>query len=113
MSSKATGPSPASVPSSQWDLENVFRQGKNFKNIRRVSALSSKEEVESVIKEHDESGEPLIIEGFHELKSWPHEVFSIDWLLQHYVKQSVHLYYTFHLHLLIPTRVLCPRREQA
>lgn len=107
MSSKAIGSSSISVPSSHWNLENIFRQGKNFKNIHRISAKLSQEAVISVIKKHDESREPFIIEEFHELETWLCKVFNIKWLLEHYDKQSTHLPYTYPLKLLTLTRVLC------
>ncbi|KAI0093671.1 hypothetical protein BDY19DRAFT_918246 [Irpex rosettiformis] len=84
---KVTGTFPSTMSSSQWDFEKIIQQGKNFKNIRRISAQLPEEEMARTIKEYDDSGEPLIIEGFHKSATWPQKVFDVDWLLEHYGEQ--------------------------
>ncbi|KAJ3557027.1 hypothetical protein NM688_g1700 [Phlebia brevispora] len=79
-SSRRRSGSPHIVSSKDWKIDDLLSQGSNFKEVKRVSALSE-EEMLRVIEEHESSGEPLIVENWHLHPKWPEEMFSAGWLL--------------------------------
>lgn len=73
--------SSAAPPDQKSFVHSILRKAKNFKPVRRISVRSLQADI---IRQHDESGEPLIIEGFHELETWPGDVFNVEWLLENH-----------------------------
>lgn len=65
-----------------WSLENLLSSGKNFHPVKRVSSTDTAEVLDA-IQHHEDSGEPLIIEGYHTHPDWPQEEFGIDWFREH------------------------------
>jgi hypothetical protein len=71
-----------------WDPENIVASGTRFRHAPRVSASMPRDEMLATIAEHEKSGVPLVIEGWHQHPDWPGELFTLDWLEQHAPQQS-------------------------
>jgi hypothetical protein len=52
--------------------------GPRFQEIPRVSVLDKN--LDAIIRKHEISGVPLVIEGMHEHRAWPSAMFDIQWL---------------------------------
>lgn len=77
-------PTKISISSQGWtSAEALVKRGKRFKLVKRVSAVSSEAQVSLAIQEHDQFGEPLIIEKLHQKSGWIGGIFNIEWLLKH------------------------------
>lgn len=76
------------ISATDWTLEGLLHQNPQFKAVQRVSALASSTTIEAAIRKHEASGEPLIIERFHEHPTWPQTTFNVDWLLENYGHQG-------------------------
>jgi hypothetical protein len=59
-------------------------KGRNFHEIPRVSV--SDKNLDAIIRKHETSGVPLVIEGMREHQAWPSAMFDIQWLREN-VKQ--------------------------
>lgn len=57
-----------------WTIDNLLKKSKNFHQIKRVAA-SSKSLAKS-IEQYEANGKPLVIEGWHNHKSWAN--FTLD-----------------------------------
>ncbi|KAG9226124.1 hypothetical protein CCMSSC00406_0005035 [Pleurotus cornucopiae] len=67
------------VTCKDWDINSIVSDNSNFFHLRRVSASSP--DVDAHIKQFEEDGIPLIIEGFHH-GHWPN-IFDAEWLRSH------------------------------
>lgn len=73
----------ASLPlltSRGWTLRNLVDSHNNFKDVTRISAHASSAELLGAISDHERSGTPLVIEGYHDLPSWPRDQFTLECL---------------------------------
>ncbi|KAH9958268.1 hypothetical protein BC827DRAFT_1136369 [Russula dissimulans] len=61
-----------------WSLNGLINQGPRFREIPRVSVSDSN--LEMTIRQHENSGAPLVIEGISEHHAWPTAMFDIQWL---------------------------------
>lgn len=67
-----------------WTVENLVSKGKRMKPIPRVSAITDYDRLDTIIKQYEDSGIPLIIEDWHKTPNWPTDgLFSPEWLLDH------------------------------
>jgi hypothetical protein len=57
-----------------WTLEALLSRG--FEEVDRIAANSPN--LLDVIREHEESGEPVIIEGLHKERQWDADLFSLE-----------------------------------
>lgn len=64
-----------------WTLEQLIKKSPNFLSVDRVRFDDPM--LMQAIRLHEDSGTPLIIEGFHEHDSWPVDLFTLDWLEEH------------------------------
>jgi hypothetical protein len=64
-----------------WTLAELVKKAPNFRPVNRVHFRNPS--LMQKIRMHEDSGIPLIIEGFHEHESWPTELFTLDWLNEH------------------------------
>jgi hypothetical protein len=69
-----------SLTSAGWSLEGLISKGCHFLEIPRVSV--SDKNLEVVIRAHEGSGVPLVIEGMHEHRAWPATMFNTQWLCE-------------------------------
>lgn len=69
-----------SISAKAWTLEKLLTQSPMLQPVKRVSALAERDMLQA-IAEHETTGEPLIIEGWHKHPQWPSEMFSMDWLV--------------------------------
>ncbi len=65
----------------QWDVQDMVKTHRNFRPVRRVSALAPPAELLRELAEYERSGLPLIIEDWHKHPGWKKELLGIDWLL--------------------------------
>jgi hypothetical protein len=72
-SKSASGAAPSC---SGWTLETIIAEAKCFKPVPRVSITSPN--FLEFLRSHENSGEPSIVEGFHESSSWPEALFTPD-----------------------------------
>ncbi len=63
-----------------WTLQSLLNDGKNFRSIERISALSDPKVVERKVREHEESNIPLIVEDCHKHSSWNQGLFTLECL---------------------------------
>lgn len=62
-----------------WALDLLIaRAPRTFHHVDRVSAALPAAELAKTIEEYEESGRPLVIEGFHKLPSWPKKKFTLE-----------------------------------
>ncbi|PAV24014.1 hypothetical protein PNOK_0108200 [Pyrrhoderma noxium] len=67
-----------------WTVENLVSKGKRMKPIPRVSAITDYDRLDTIIKQYEDSGIPLIIEDWNKTPNWPTDgLFSPEWLLDH------------------------------
>lgn len=66
------------LTSAGWSLTGLITQGHNFREIPRVSV--SDKNLDAIIRNHESSGVPLVIEGLHDHQAWPNAMFDIQWL---------------------------------
>ncbi|KAJ3503771.1 hypothetical protein NLJ89_g8285 [Agrocybe chaxingu] len=59
-----------------WSLDGLLAQGKNFRHIRRVRAASSR--LSEILKDHEQNGIPLVVEGLHEHRKWKNDMFTME-----------------------------------
>jgi hypothetical protein len=64
-----------------WTLAQLIKKSPNFRLVDRVRFDDPM--LIQTIRIHEDSGAPLIIEGFHEHDSWPTDLFTLDWLSVH------------------------------
>ena len=68
------------LTSAGWTLDGLISQGSRFLKIPRVSV--SDKNLEVMIRAHEASGVPLVIEGMHEHRAWPTTIFNTHWLCE-------------------------------
>jgi hypothetical protein len=57
--------------------------------VDRVSATLAEEELDVIIREHEESGTPLVVEDWQKLPSWQgKDLFSLEWLQNKFGEES-------------------------
>ena len=78
-SSKNMPPGPF-LTSAGWTLDGLISKGRRFLEIPRVSV--SDKNLEVIIRAHESSGVPLVIEGMHEHRAWPAAIFNTEWLCE-------------------------------
>ncbi|KAF9526976.1 hypothetical protein CPB83DRAFT_870188 [Crepidotus variabilis] len=59
-----------------WSFQGLIESSSNFYAVDRVSASSHN--LQEALKNHEEDGIPLVVEGFHKLKAWPYGLFSLE-----------------------------------
>ncbi|KAG1832100.1 hypothetical protein EV424DRAFT_84675 [Suillus variegatus] len=64
-----------------WTLAQLIKKSPNFCPVDRVRFDDPM--LIQTIRMYEDSGAPLIIEGFHEHDSWPTDLFTLDWLSEH------------------------------
>jgi hypothetical protein len=64
-----------------WTLAQLIKKSPNFVSVDRVRFDDPM--MMQTIRLHEDSGAPLIIEGFHEHDSWPVDLFTLDWFGEH------------------------------
>ncbi|KAG2157278.1 hypothetical protein DEU56DRAFT_905932 [Suillus clintonianus] len=64
-----------------WTLAQLVKKSPDFHPVDRVHFDDPM--LMQTIRMHEDSGTPLIIEGFHEHESWPADLFTLDWLSEH------------------------------
>lgn len=64
-----------------WTLAGLVNKAPNFHPVHTVHFRDPG--LLQEIRTHEDSGIPLIIQGFHEHESWPADLFSLDWLNEH------------------------------
>lgn len=69
------------VTTKGWSIKQLLASGKQFRPVPTISASAPRHIISQKIQEHEDHGEPLIISGWHELPSWPKDLFSIESLL--------------------------------
>ncbi|KAH8116845.1 hypothetical protein DFH11DRAFT_1505692, partial [Phellopilus nigrolimitatus] len=80
----ATLAAPPPTTTEGWTLDGLLALGARMQRVPRVSALQSAVRLEKIIREHEASGMPLIIEGWDKTPHWPRDgLFSFEWLLEH------------------------------
>lgn len=120
-SSTKTAPRPTHPPptitgasndfGADWTFDGILAKGTHFKPVPRVSALDE-EEMLKAIERHDNSGIPLIIEGWHLHPRWKSELLDIEWLLQNKGDEGVQAPIPPLLYLLTPHPVWHVRNMQ-
>ena len=63
-----------------WSFQKLLAESARFKPVARISALETNAML-TAIWNHEKSGEPLIIENWHNHTEWPVSMFNIEWLL--------------------------------
>ena len=72
------------VSSKDWTVDALLQQGPpSFKKVARISITEPSPKLRSAIEIHERSGQPLIIEGWHNHKNWPKDIFTVDWFREH------------------------------
>jgi hypothetical protein len=64
-----------------WTLAGLVNKAPNFHLVHTVHFRDPG--LLQEIRTHEDSGIPLIIQGFHEHESWPTDLFTLDWLNEH------------------------------
>lgn len=72
-------PPTSSSTSTRLELDSLKVASRNFQLIKRISANSPQLPVE--IRNSEQKGIPLVIEGWHERPTWSKDIFSVDFLL--------------------------------
>ncbi|KAG1756605.1 uncharacterized protein EDB91DRAFT_1041222 [Suillus paluster] len=71
----------ALITTKGWTFTELVKKAPNFRPVDRVHFEDPT--LTQTIRMHEDSGNPLIIEGFHEHESWPADLFTLDWLREH------------------------------
>ena len=66
------------LTSAGWTLDGIISKGCHFFEVPRISV--SDKNLEVIIRAHEASGVPLVIEGMHEHQAWPATIFDTQWL---------------------------------
>jgi len=66
------------LTSAGWSLNELLARGRRFREIPHVSV--SDQSLDVIIRQHEASGVPLVIEGMHKHETWPTAMFDIHWL---------------------------------
>jgi hypothetical protein len=74
-------PPKRTISTIEWSLESLVASGKRFHIVPRVSASSKKLPTE--IDYYEQSGIPVIIEGWDQHSGWPKKLFHIDGFSAH------------------------------
>lgn len=77
MPSVLSTPLPTGIPPSQWEVKSMVKSSNNFNHVPRISASVSVNALLDKVREHEKSGVPLIIEGWHKRPDWDHALFSM------------------------------------
>ena len=64
-------------------MQRMLDAHRNFRPVRRISALAPPEDLLRELAEYEKSGEPLIIEDWHKHSKWNGDLLGIEWLLAH------------------------------
>ena len=64
------------VSTKGWTLDSLIKSNGNFCAVERVPARS--DALLDIVKKHERNGVPLVIEGFHEHKKWPANMFTLE-----------------------------------
>ena len=77
------------VTSKGWTWESVVASGPRFRIVDKISVDSgTPEQIASIIKDYEQRGAPLVVQGFHSRSDWP-EFFTPQWLETHYGSRSM------------------------
>ncbi|KAG8876333.1 hypothetical protein FRC20_001836 [Serendipita sp. 405] len=64
-----------------WSMDELLKRGSNFRPVPTFNVEdASLEEVVAVVKHHEESGIPLMLQNWHKRSSWDPELLSASWL---------------------------------
>jgi hypothetical protein len=63
---------------SDWTVESLVTSSSNFIQVPRVSASLSPTVLLTKVLEHEKTGVPLIIDGWHKRPDWDNELFSME-----------------------------------
>ncbi len=75
------------LTSARWTLDGLISKGCRFLEIPRVSV--SDKNLEVIIRAHESSGVPLVIDGIHEHRAWPATIFNTQWLCDNVQKSEL------------------------
>jgi methionine synthase II (cobalamin-independent) len=78
-----------------WSLDSLISSSRTFRAVDRVPASSS--ELSEVIKDHERTGLPLVVEGFHRHENWPTKMFTIEGFEKY--SESSGIYFAFDQYL--------------
>ncbi|KAI0831274.1 hypothetical protein BC628DRAFT_746277 [Trametes gibbosa] len=70
------------ISTARWSIAEMIRAYPSFKPVPKVSALAGRAILAQAIEEHERRGTPLVIVDYNKHSSWPHEIFTLEWLLQ-------------------------------
>lgn len=70
-----------------WSLDFLLDYSSNFVAAERISATSH--DLAKTIKEFEHRGEPLVVESYNNHPKWPHEMFTLDYFMEHGVSNGV------------------------
>jgi hypothetical protein len=59
-----------------WTLSSIVESSQTFRRVPRVSCNNSNLQME--IEKYEATGVPLIMEGWHNHKNWPKQLFNIE-----------------------------------
>ncbi|CAA7271539.1 unnamed protein product [Cyclocybe aegerita] len=68
--------SQAMISTNGWSLDGLLARGNNFHHARRVRATSS--QLSDILKDHEQNGIPLVVEGLHEHRNWKKDMFALE-----------------------------------
>lgn len=71
-----------------WSLATLVASGPRFRRVKRLSANLGPEELFRQVVESEDSGMPIVIEGWHERPEWPTKMFDLDGLKQQHGSQG-------------------------
>lgn len=71
------------ISSKDWTVDALVKRGPRFQRVPRVSATAPVSRLCSVIEDHERTGIPLIIEGWHKHRKWDKKLFTVDWFREH------------------------------
>lgn len=81
MESEPIGERPRSktfISSKDWTLVNLLKRGEKFVEVPRVSVSLEDAKLHSIIRDYEQKGIPLVIDGLHNHPCWP-EMFDLEW----------------------------------
>lgn len=76
-------PAIPTITTSGWTLETLIASGPRFKPVPRISMDLPQAETSLALHNHEESGIPLVLEGWHKHEGWPVDLFNLEWLRNH------------------------------
>lgn len=70
------------ISTREWTFADLLKQGERFHPVPRSKWTS--EDLESRMKQYEESGAPFVIEGWNQHPRWPKKTFDVDFCRQYF-----------------------------